>query len=391
LADKLAQITPDGIERFFFCSGGSEALDTVLKLTRAYWLDRGQPERTKVIGRMPSFHGATLAALSVGYHAGRRKPYAPYLLQMPHLACPWVFRCEAHGPDGPYCDVCSGAALDQLIKDEGPETVAAFIAEPIVGAAAPAVTPPPGYFERIREICDRYDILLISDEVMTGFGRTGRMFGIEHWDAKPDLIMMAKALGAGFAPIAAVGVHDRVIDTIRRGTGRFEHGYTMGGNPLSCAVACAVLDAYEREQIVQHVREVGPVLAAGLESLRRHALVGDVRGRGLMLGLELTRPGSRDPLPIDLHAAQLLEQLARDEGLLVYGCSGIVDGQRGDAILMLPPLTLSTEEAGEVVARLDRALAALSDRLEAPARAGALDPGRASAPRANSGSRPGAG
>lgn len=361
LAALLAAVTPNGINSFFFCSGGSEALDSALKLVRTYWLERGEPARYKVIGRRPSFHGNTLAALSVGYHEGRRKPFAPYLLPMPHLACPWTFRCESHPPEGPYCDVCSGVALEKLILEEKPETVAAFIAEPIVGAAAPAVTPPAGYYERVRDICDRYEVLFISDEVMTGFGRTGRWFGIQHWDAVPDIMITAKALGAGYASIAAVAAHDRVVDAIRRGSGRFEHNFTMAGNPLACAVACAVLEAYETERTVEHVCEVSGPLFARLQSLRSHPFVGDVRGRGLMLGIELTRPGSRDPLPAELRAAQLLDQLCRDEGLLVYPCSGIVEGVRGDAILLLPPLIISPDECNEIAQRLDRALGRLME------------------------------
>ena len=363
LAERLGQIAPSGIDAFFFCSGGSEALDSAVKLIRTYWLDRGEPARTKVIGRRPSFHGNTLAALSVGYHEARRTPYAPYILPMPHLPAPWIYRCEAHGPDGPFCDICSGRALETLIEAEGPETVAAFVAEPIIGAAAPAVTPPPGYYERVRAICDRYGVLFVADEVMTGFGRTGRTFGIEHWDAVPDLMIMAKALGAGYAPIAAVGVHERVLDAIRRGSGRFEHNFTMAGNPLACAVACAVLDAYQAEGTVDHARRIGEQLERGLQSLRRHRVVGDVRGRGLMFGIELTRSGSREPLPVDQHAARALDLLARAQGLLVYPCSGIVDGRRGDAILLLPPLTLSDAEASEIVQRLDRALSALEESL----------------------------
>jgi adenosylmethionine-8-amino-7-oxononanoate aminotransferase len=364
LADRLAAVTPPGLSWSFFCSGGSEALDSVVKLVRLYWLERGEPGRWKVIGRRPSYHGNTLMALSVGYHPLRRAPYAPLLVDMPHLATPWIFHCEQHGPDGPWCRICSGAALEDLILEEGPESIAAFIAEPLVGAAAPGVTPPPGYYETIRAICDRYGVLFISDEVMTGLGRTGRDWGIQHWDAVPDLMITAKGIGAGYASIAAVVAHERVIEVLRSGSGRFEHNFTMAGNPLACAVSCAVLDAYERENIVDHVDAVAPALRKLLLAMQaRHPLVGDVRGKGLHLGLELTQPGTNAPLPPELKAAQALDLLAREEGLLIYPCSGILDGLAGEAILLLPALVINNDECQELANRLDRALGRLEEWL----------------------------
>jgi adenosylmethionine-8-amino-7-oxononanoate aminotransferase len=232
--------------------------------------------------------------------------------------------------------------------------VAAFIAEPVVGAAAPGVTPPAGYYETVRAICDRYGVLFISDEVMTGVGRTGRDWGIQHWEAVPDLLITAKGIGSGYASIAAVVAHERVIDVLRNGSGRFEHNFTMAGNPLACAVSCAVLDAYESEGILRRA----------LDDLRaRHPIVGDVRGKGFHLGIELTQPGTSTPLPPPLKAVQTLDALAKEEGLLIYPCSGIVDGQAGEAVLLLPALIINEDECGEIVARLDRALARLEDRV----------------------------
>lgn len=364
LAERLSAITPPGLNWSFFCSGGSEALDSAVKLIRLYWLERGEPARRKIVARRPSFHGNTLMALSVGYHPVRRAPYAPLLVEMPHLPAPWLFHCESNGPDGALCDVCSGRALEQLIMEEGPDTVAAFIAEPIVGAAAPGVTPPPGYYENVREICDRYGVLFVADEVMTGLGRTGLDWGSQHWDAVPDIMITAKGIGSGYASIAAVCAHERVIDVLRSGSGRFEHNFTMAGNPLACAVACAVLDAYERERIVEHVREVAPVFERMLRELQaRHPLIGDIRGKGLMMGMELTRPGTNRPLPPELHAAQSLDALAQEECLLIYPCSGIVDGKRGDAILFLPALVIDGHECAEAAGRLDAALGRLEERI----------------------------
>lgn len=357
LAGQLAAFCPPGLNSAFFCSGGSEALDSAVKLVRQYWLDRGQPSRYKIIGRKPSFHGNTLAALAVGYHAARRARYLPYLVDMPHMAAPWIYRCARHGVDGPYCDDCSGRALAGLIEAEGPETVAAFIAEPIIGASAPAVTPPPGYYQTIREICDRYDVLFISDEVMCGIGRTGRNFGIEHWDVVPDVMLVAKGISGGYAPLAAVIAHDRMIGVMRAGAGRYEHNFTMAGNPVACAVGSAVLRAVEGEGVVSHVAELEAAFFAMLNGLRRHPIVGDVRGRGLMAGIEFVQPDGAEPFPASVGVARQVDLACREAGLLVYPCSGIVDGELGDAILLLPPLVIDRAELGQIGERLDAALA----------------------------------
>lgn len=356
LAARLARITPPGLDWAFFCSGGSEAMESAVKLVRQYWIDRGEPSRWKVIGRRPSFHGNTLTALSIGYHAARREAFRPYLLDLPHLKAPWIYRCEQHGLDGPWCDECSGVALADLIEREGPETVAAFVAEPIVGAAAPGVTPPPGYYETIRAICDRYGVLFISDEVMTGIGRTGRWFGIQHWDAVPDVMLVAKGISGGYASLAAVVAHERVMSVIRDGSGRYEHNFTMAGNPMACAVGDAVLAAIEAEGVVDHAASMEASFFAMLEGLRRHPIVGDVRGKGLMAGVELVQPGGRDPFPRDVGLARQVDLAAREHGLLVYPCAGIVDGTVGDAILFLPPLIVDDDDIARIGERFDAAL-----------------------------------
>jgi adenosylmethionine-8-amino-7-oxononanoate aminotransferase len=364
LADRLAAFAPPGLSWSFFSNGGSEALDSAVKLVRQYWLDRGQPEKWKVIGRRPGFHGNTLMALSVGYHAGRRARYLPYITELPHLRAPWIYRCE-HGDamDGPYCDDCSGRALAALIESEGPETVAAFIAEPLIGAAAPAVTPPPGYYQTLREICDRYDVLFISDEVMTGIGRTGRNFGIQHWDVVPDLMLFAKGISAGYAPLAGVLAHDRVIDVIRSGSGRYENTFTWGGNPMACAVGAATLEAIVREEIVDGVAQAESTFFGQLEGLRRHPIVGDIRGKGLMAGVEFVQPGTRDPFPAATGVTAKIDAATREAGLLVYPCAGIIDGTVGDSILMVPPLVISQAEIGLLVDRLDSAIETVSQAI----------------------------
>jgi adenosylmethionine-8-amino-7-oxononanoate aminotransferase len=361
LAARLSAFAPPGLSWSFFSNGGSEALDSAVKLVRQYWLDRGQPDKWKVIGRRPGFHGNTLMALSVGYHAGRRARYLPYITELPHLPAPWIYRCP-NGDDmnGPYCDDCSGRSLAALIEAEGPETVAAFIAEPLIGAAAPAVTPPPGYYQTIREICDRYDVLFISDEVMTGVGRTGRNFAIQHWDVVPDLMLFAKGISAGYAPLAGVMAHDRVIEVIRGGSGRYENTFTWGGNPMACAVGAATLEAIVREEVVDAVAQAEPAFFGQLEGLRRHPIVGDIRGKGLMAGIEFVQPGTREPFPADAGVTAKIDQATRETGLLVYPCAGIIDGKVGDSILMVPPLVISASEIGLLVDRLDKAIETVS-------------------------------
>jgi adenosylmethionine-8-amino-7-oxononanoate aminotransferase len=258
--------------------------------------------------------------------------------------------------DGPWCGDCSGEALADLIEAEGPETVAAFVAEPIVGAAAPGVTPPPGYYETIRATCDRFGVLFISDEVMTGVGRTGRWFGIQHWDAVPDVMLIAKGISGGYASLAAVVAHDRVVEVIRAGSGRYEHNFTMAGNPIACAVGDAVLTALEAEAVVDRVASFEGAFFAMLQGLRRHPIVGDVRGKGLMAGIELVQPGGREPFPRDVGLSRRVDLAARDEGLLIYPCAGIVDGKVGDSILLLPPLVIDADDIARIGERLDAAL-----------------------------------
>jgi adenosylmethionine-8-amino-7-oxononanoate aminotransferase len=360
----VAGISPDGINSFFFCSGGSEALESTVKLVRQYWVERGEPARWKFIARKPSFHGNTLMALSIGFHAGRRAAHIPLLVEMPHIGAPWIFRCERHGADGPYCDRCSGRELRLAIEEAGPESVAAFIAEPIVGAAAPGVTPPPGYYETIREICDEYGIVFIADEVICGVGRTGENFGIQHWDAAPDVFFTAKGIGGGFASLAAVGVSNGIVDVLAASSGRFEHNFTMAGNPLACAAGVAVMEAYEKEGICENSSSQGARLFELLrQALVTNPFVADIRGKGLLVGIELTKPGSKDPLDPELKAAARVDHLCRENGLLVYPCSGVVDGSSGDCILLLPPLTFSGAECSELVEKLTASLDHFAEEL----------------------------
>ena len=333
-ADRLAGLAPADLSHVYPVSGGSEATETALKLARAYHVLRGNPSKWRVIARRISYHGNTIGALSMSGHATRRAAYQALLADFPHIEGPYPYRCACGGD--PACPACTGAALEDAILAAGPETVAAFIAEPVVGAAGGALVAPPGYYERIREICDRHDVLFIADEVMSGVARTGRMFGIEHWQATPDLLVAGKGLASGYAPLAAVLVGSRVHDLFLEMEQPFVHGYTYAGHPVSCAAGVAVLEIVEREHLAERASAMGERLGAALHQLsRRHAIVGDARGLGLLRGIELVRdPETKEPFPPELGAAARLGEAAQARGLLIYPGTGQVDGRSGDQALI---------------------------------------------------------
>lgn len=364
LARMLAALAPGDLNRVFLVSGGSEATETALKMARQYWVGRGRPEKYLVISRRLSYHGATLGALAMSGHAARRRPYRPLLADFPQIPPCYHYRCPfcAHEPD---CNLRCADALEEEILRVGPEYVAAFIAEPVVGAAAGATTPPPGYFEAVRQICDRYDVLFIADEVMTGFGRTGRMFGIEHWAAVPDIIATGKGLSAGYAPLGAVIAREEIYRTTQSGSGGFIHGFTYSGHPPSAAAGVAVLTILQEEGLVEAAARQGEYLKAALLRLQdRHPIIGEVRGKGLMLGLEFARDRTKkEPFARDLKVSERVVAAALRRGLCVYPGSGTVDGVRGDHILVGPPLVISRAELDLLVSALDGALSEVEEQL----------------------------
>jgi adenosylmethionine-8-amino-7-oxononanoate aminotransferase len=366
LAERLSAMAPGTLNRVFFCSGGSEATETALKLARQYHLLRGQAGKWRVVARRASYHGNTIGALSMSGHAARRQPYIPYLADFIHIDTPLPYRCGCASADR-GCDACSGRALEQAIVDAGPDTISAFIAEPLIGAAAGAVPAPPGHFEAVREICSRYDVLFIADEVMTGLGRTGKPFGIQHWDAVPDLLVVGKGLASGYAPLAAVLASDEVHDLFLELGAGFVHGFTFSSHPPSLAAGLAVQKIVEREGLVERAASQGSRLRAGLDRLAAsHPIVGDVRGLGLMLGLELVADrASRTPYPAEFRVSQRLGQLAFARGLEIYPGSGHVDGVSGDQVIIAPPLIISDGEIAELLGLLDGAFGDLERELSA--------------------------
>jgi adenosylmethionine-8-amino-7-oxononanoate aminotransferase len=365
LAGRLAAYTGDARARVLFASGGSEATETGLKLARAWQLARGLPTKHRVVSRSVSYHGATLGALSMTGLLGRRRDFEPLLQQFPRAATAYCYRCP-FGLDQAHCGLECAADIERTIVEQGAANVAAVILEPVIGASAPGVVSPPDYLRRVAETCRRHDILLIADEVMSGAGRTGRFFAMEHWGITPDITVLSKSLSSGYAPLAAVIVSGRIADGLQEAGARFTHGFTYAGNPLACAVGLEVLDVLEDDRLIEHVAHVGTRLKARLESLRGFPIVGDVRGLGLLLGLELVADGpTRAPFPPAVGLAERVRCAALEEGLSIYPCTGSVDGTRGDNILIAPPFIITEAQVDDLADKLRRALARVQAALDA--------------------------
>jgi len=356
-AERLCKMAPDNrLSKVYFLSGGSEAVETAVKLVRQYWREVGNPDKYKVISRWTSFHGNTAGALALGGHTGRRRHYQPLFLHTPHIEPCYCYRCPFHGTYG-ACDLECADQLERTIKYEGPDAVAAFIAEPVVGATAGAVVPKEGYWQRIRAICDAYDIKLIADEVMTGCGRCGHNFCLDHWQVIPDLIVTAKGLSSGYTPLGAVIVMEEIHEAIRAGSGAFVHGHTYSQNPLSTAVGAAILRYIEGQGLVERSKRMGEYLLERLKDLLGLEIVGDVRGLGLFAGVELVKDksskGTFDP-ELKVNAQVAAEAFKR--GLITYPGGGGADGINGDHILLAPPFIITESQIDELVRILEEAI-----------------------------------
>lgn len=360
LAQKIINISPPGLDRVYFLSGGSEAVETAVKMARQYQVDRGMPSKYKVISRWTSYHGNTLGALALSGHTGRRKYYLPLMQHTPHIAPAYCYRCP-FGREPASCTLECADDLEKTILYEGPDSVSAFMAEPVVGATAGALVPRDGYFQRIREICDRYDVLLIVDEVMTGVGRTGKNFAVDHWGVVPDMLVGSKGLASGYTPIYCVVTKEAVHTAIKDGNGIFVHGHTYSQNPLSCSIASAVLDYIREHDLVKRCAAMGAYLLKKLQDLYGHPIVGDVRGLGLMAGVEFVKnPKTKEPFDPKLKLNALIGSRAFDKGLITYPGGGGADGVRGDHILLAPPFIISKEQIDQLVGILDEAIAEVS-------------------------------
>ncbi|MBW5448586.1 aspartate aminotransferase family protein [Cohnella sp. CFH 77786] len=356
LAKRLSDAAPGGGYWSFFVNSGSEATETAMKIAIQHWQERGKPEKTVILSRRMSYHGITLGALSMSGHPVRRRRFEPLLEEWPLVAPPYCYRCPM-GRTFPECMLACADDLEAAIRRIGSEHIAAFIAEPVVGAAGGAVVPPDGYYRKVKEICERNEILFIADEVMTGIARTGKLFGIEHWGVEPDLIALGKGLTAGYAPMAAAMAKDGVIEPILRGSRVVMSGHTFSANPLSAAVALAVLDYVEKHDLVQAAREKGERLFGRLrEMAERCEIVGDVRGRGLLLGIEFVADrGTKRMFPPEAGITAKVVEVAFGKGLLVYPAAGGADGA-GDAVIVAPPFTVTGEELDIAVRLLEETI-----------------------------------
>jgi adenosylmethionine-8-amino-7-oxononanoate aminotransferase len=365
LADKLAELSPDGLERAFFVSGGSEAVESTLKLARQYALAIGEAQRWKVISRQPSYHGCTLGALAVTGYTPLTAPFEPMMQAMPKIPAPRAY-LDGLDPEDPATGHHYADMLEAQIQLENPQSVLAFIVEPVGGASTGALVPPVGYMSRIREICDRYGVLLIHDEVMTGGGRTGRFFASEHWQGAPDMIALSKGFGAGYVPLGAMIAHQRIVEAVLD-AGGFAHGFTYAGNPLACAAGLAVVNEIETLGLLENTTTMGELLKHELlELMKIYPFIGDVRGQGLLTAFELVSDrASMAPLPAQLNAYEVLVNLAYERGLIIYSRRSR-DGVEGDHFLVCPPLIVNTEQITEIIEKLAASLDDLAAKLGLP-------------------------
>ncbi|MDD7973072.1 aspartate aminotransferase family protein [Roseinatronobacter alkalisoli] len=365
LAAKTAALCPEGMNKVFFVSGGSEAVESAIKLARQHALAVGQANRWKIISRSPSYHGCTLGALAITGYAPLTEHFAPMMREMPKIPAPRAY-LDGLDPDDPATGAHYAAMLEAEIIAQGPDTVLAFVVEPVGGASTGALVPPVGYMEAVQDICRRYGVLLILDEVMTGAGRTGRFLALEHWGLSPDIVVLSKGFAAGYVPLGAIVARDDLVRAVMEGGG-FLHGFTYAGNPLACAAGAAVIDEIARLGLVRNAEVMGAALRTRLDSLMtRHPIIGDVRGKGLLLAFEfMADRDSKAPLPARLNAHQRLVDITYELGLIVYS-RRTRDGVAGDHIMVCPPLIVTEQHLDEITDTLDAALTRLAHDL-APA------------------------
>ncbi|MBE0531003.1 MAG: aspartate aminotransferase family protein [Rhodospirillales bacterium] len=358
LADMLIEAAPKGIERVYYVSGGSEAVETALKLARQYFLEVGQPQRRYFVGRLQSYHGNTLGALAVGGNMWRRKQFEPILIEGHHISPCYAYRGRRDDESEAEYGLRVANELEAKILELGADAVIGFIAEPVVGATMGSVPSVPGYFKRIREICDKYGVLLILDEVMCGMGRTGTLFACEQDGVVPDIVAIAKGLGAGYQPIGATLASRRIFEAVVNGSGFFQHGFTYIGHATACAAALAVQTVIREENLLANVKARGAELDQALnERFGNHPYVGDIRGRGLFQSIELVADrASKKPFDPALKINAKIKKAAMANGLCCYPMGGCIDGQYGDHVLLAPPYIIDTEVVGQIVERLSRAV-----------------------------------
>ena len=352
LGEMVTALAPGKLKnncRVWFTCTGTDAVDDAVRLARQYAVVKGQASRQLVISRWQGFHGNNIAVSGMHGHTYRRSIYMPMYVNMPHIPPAYCYRCPFE-KTYPSCNLLCARYLEKEIRQQGPDNVLAFIAEPVVGAALGAVPAPDGYFQIIREICDKYGVLFIADEVMTAWGRTGTMWGLDHWGVTPDIIATAKGISSGYTPLAAVLAREEIWNALETHNSPFRAGHTYNANPASCAAGIAVLTYLDKHGLVARSAEMGAYFLDKLHTLLEHRIVGDVRGRGLMLGFEVVEDKqSKKPFDPALHMSSHLELEALARGLVIFSCTGCVDGAAGDMILLAPPFIIAREQIDECI------------------------------------------
>jgi adenosylmethionine-8-amino-7-oxononanoate aminotransferase len=356
LAAELAATLPGDLDKLYFLSSGSEAVEAALKLARQYWVERGLPAKHQIIALAPAYHGNTLLALSASAREHYQAFFREWLVDVHRIPASYPYRCPCRGTDA-RCPVCSGAVLDDAIARIGAEHVAAFIAEPVGGSSTGASTPRPDYFRRIREICDRHEVLFIADEILCGAGRTGTWWAIEPYGVVPDIMTLGKGVSGGYAALSALAAPERIVDVLAQGSGSFLHAQTFSHHPVACAAGLAAVRYLKAERLVERCAAMGQVLAQRLAPLKELPQVGDVRGRGLLAGVEFVEDkGTRAPFPRAAHFAEAFTEAAQDVGLVVWPNVGHADGENGDLAMLAPPFIVGEGEIDELVSLFARAL-----------------------------------
>lgn len=348
----------------FFVNSGSEAVETAMKIAIQHWQEKGNYRKNKILSRWISYHGITIGALSLSGHIKRRERFVHILEDCPVVAPPYCYRCPFN-QSYPDCQLSCASDLEKAIERAGADQIAAFIAEPIVGAAGGAITPPDGYYQKIRDICDRHNILFIADEVMTGLGRTGKMFGLDHWGVRADIIALGKGMSAGYAPIAAALASEKVMEPILNGSNSIMSGHTLSANPQSTATALAVINFIKKNNLIVQVQENGEYLLQKLQALTEDfKIIGDVRGKGFMIGIEFVSDvKTKQPFPSSAQITKKVINIAREKGLLVYPASAGKEGAQGDAIIISPPYIITKQEIDQLVAVLKEALTEIQNEM----------------------------
>ncbi len=354
LAAELAEVLPENLQHSYFLASGSEAVEAAVKLARQYWVEKGREQKWKVISRVPSYHGNTLTALSLSGREHYRKVYGPLLTEFPRIPAPDTYR-------HPDSDASSGEALETAIRENDPDTIAAFIAEPIIGSSAGAMVPREDYYRRTEEICRQHDVLFIADEVLCGMGRTGRWFAFEHFGVVPDILVLGKGLNGGLAPLSAVVAKQEIVETLAKTSGYFNHAQTYSHTPVICAAGLATIRFLKREKLVERCAAMEKPFFEQLQELRSFEVVGDIRGKGLLAGVEFVADRTtKEPMPRAHRFAERFTSQAFDNGLIVWPNIGHVDGTRGDLVMLAPPFTVSEPELTRIVELFKKTLMELS-------------------------------